>query len=455
MDEAVPERGGTVVARTLEPGGVFAGYRIKRVLGAGGMGTVYLARDPRLPRDVALKVLHNAFTLDPSVRARFDLEAEHAARLDHPCIVTVFDRGRVDDHLWIAMRFIPGDDAGAVLAREGVLSPQRVLRVAAEVARALDYAHSNGVLHRDVKPANIILAPPTMPDEPERVMLADFGISKTLGDTAATLTKTGTTIATLLYASPEQLDGADLDGRTDVYSLGCTVFHLLTGTPPYPGPNPSVVIRGHLTGPIPAASGLRPELGQEADAVFETALAHRRENRYATASAFADALARALRTVTLPSPTPDPSSAAGTGLSRSLSGRGVAVVGAAAAVVLIVIAAAILALTRNGGGLSAEARSLLSALPSGYDGLCAESDPQGAGIVAALECHGGQTNPPGYFYLLDSVSALNTMFGTTVAAREVTPCPNGSSPSTWSFAARFSNVHQRELVLTGSGLVSL
>lgn len=223
----------------LQPGQVFAGYEIERPLGVGGMGAVYLARHPNLPKLVALKLLALVMTDDDDVRARFLREADHVARLDHPNIVAVYDRGEQDGQLWIAMQYIDGSDAAAAL-RQGPLPPARAVRIITETAKALDFAHNADVLHRDVKPANILLAPPTA-GEPERVLLADFGIAKALGDRAG-LTATGMFYGSLQYAAPEQLDPSiTLDARVDEYSLGCTLYHLLTGAPPYTGHTPRTV----------------------------------------------------------------------------------------------------------------------------------------------------------------------------------------------------------------------
>lgn len=182
------------------PGTVFAGFRIERLLGAGGMGSVYLADHPRLPRKVALKLLHRSLTHDQQASVLFEREADHAARLDHPNIVSILDRGREDDQLWIAMQYVPGTNASEAVVRAR-FEPDRAVHIVREIAKALDYAHENGVLHRDVKPANILLEEPG-PGRPGRVLLADFGIAKALAETAYR-TKSGTMVASLHYAAPE------------------------------------------------------------------------------------------------------------------------------------------------------------------------------------------------------------------------------------------------------------
>lgn len=277
----------------LEPGTVFAGYTIERVLGSGGMGTVYAARHPTLPRSVALKVLHPALTGDDYVRSRFESEADHVARLEHPAIVTVYDRGRTDDRLWIAMQLVPGTDAGK-LVRAGPVDPQRAVHIVEAVAAGLDCAHEAGVFHRDVNPANILLAAPTRPDEDERVLLTDFGIAKALDDTVH-LTAAGMLVATLRYAAPEQIEGRPVDHRSDQYSLGCTLFHLLTGTPPYPGPSPAAIMNGHLNVAIPRPSAQQSTVPRAFDAVIARAMAKSPAARYPSCGAFA-AAARAVLT---------------------------------------------------------------------------------------------------------------------------------------------------------------
>ncbi|PND53633.1 MULTISPECIES: serine/threonine-protein kinase [Rhodococcus] len=276
----------------LAPGAVFAGYTIEQVLGVGGMGAVYLAAHPRLPRRVALKLLHRSLTEDEYVRTRFESEADHAARLEHPNIVSVYDRGREGDQLWIAMQYVVGRDAERALKTDGVFETPRAVRIIADSAAALDYAHDSGVLHRDVKPANILLEH-DRPTRPGRVLLADFGIAKVLAETQH-LTKTGMLVASLQYAAPEQFTGDILDARADVYSLGCTLYQLLTGTLPYPGTTLTELMYGHLTMPVPRPSQVRSVLPQDFDAVIAHALAKDRNSRYATCGALAEAAHQAL-----------------------------------------------------------------------------------------------------------------------------------------------------------------
>ncbi|WP_216908160.1 ADP-ribosylglycohydrolase family protein [Nocardia noduli] len=282
-------------ARMLRRGDVFAGYVIERELGRGGMGAVYAARHPRLPKLTALKLLHRGMFEDEDTRVRFAREAETVARLDHPNIVTVFDRGIEDDQLWISMQYVDGVDSASVPAT--AMSANRAVQITVQIAGALDYAHKSGVLHRDVKPANILLSKSAGASTgfEERVLLTDFGIAKLL-DGSAGLTRTGTLTATLAYASPEQLTQGDLGHRSDQYSLACTLFRLLTGAGPFDAPNIAAVVFGHVQSPPPSLCAARPDLPAELGEVVARAMAKDSADRFPSCAEFAAAAARALRT---------------------------------------------------------------------------------------------------------------------------------------------------------------
>jgi serine/threonine protein kinase len=272
----------------LEDGEVFAGYTIVRRLGAGGMGQVYLARHPRLPRRDALKILPSNLTADLEFRQRFNREADLAAGLYHEHIVGIHDRGEYEGQLWISMDYVEGTDAAKLLRTQhpSGMPKADVVEIISAVADALDHAHSRGMLHRDVKPANILLGDAS---PRRRILLADFGIARQMGEISG-LTATNMLVGTTAYCAPEQLQGNDLDARADLYALGCTAFNLLTGSAPFQHSNPAVVISQHLSAAPPLISERRPELA-ELDAVIAKAMAKNPEERYATCADFALALA--------------------------------------------------------------------------------------------------------------------------------------------------------------------
>lgn len=273
----------------LNPGATFAGFTIVRLLGAGGMGEVYLAKHPRLNRHDALKILPAAFSADGDYRRRFEREADLAASLWHPHIVGIHDRGEFDGQLWLSMDYVDGTDAAALRRNQYPAGMPRseVLAIITAIASALDFAHGRNLLHRDVKPANILLT--RTEAGIRRTLLADFGIARDLND-ATRLTSTNMTLGTLSYAAPEQLAGDHLDGRADQYALAGTAWHLLAGAGPFDDPSPAVMIARHLHSPVPPISEPRPDLA-DLDPVFARALAKDPTQRFATCGDFAAALA--------------------------------------------------------------------------------------------------------------------------------------------------------------------
>lgn len=279
-------------AMGMATGDRFAGFRIIRPLGAGGMGQVFLVEHPRLPRQEALKVLSPELSNDPDYRQRFAREADLAARLWHPHIVEVRDRGEAGGQLWISMAYVDGEDAARQLARKypAGMPTATVVPIVTAVASALDYAHGQGLLHRDVKPANIFISSPDSGGD-TRVLLGDFGIARELAD-AAGMTATNMTLGTVAYAAPEQLNGDVIDGRADQYALAATAHHLLTGTPLFPVTNPVAAISRHLTAPPPKLSASHPHLAP-LDAVLAKALSKNPAERYPRCADFAHAFAAA------------------------------------------------------------------------------------------------------------------------------------------------------------------
>ena len=283
----MPESGG------LTQGQVFAGYTIVRRLGSGGMGQVYLAQHPRLPRRDALKILPGELTADDEFRRRFNREADLAASLYSEHIVGIHDRGEYDGQLWISMDYVEGTDAANLLRSRypSGMPKDEVVEIISAVADALDYAHSRGLLHRDVKPANILLGDG---NHKRRILLADFGIARELGEISG-LTATNMLVGTTAYCSPEQLQGANLDARADQYALGCTAYNLLTGSAPFHHSNPAVVIGQHLSAPPPLIGERRPDLAA-LDPVIAKALAKQPNERYGSCSDFVAALAGHMET---------------------------------------------------------------------------------------------------------------------------------------------------------------
>src|SRR6201993_2103052 len=272
-------------------GEVFAGYVIQRLLGTGGMGEVYLAQHPRLPRLDALKILSLAATADDDFRARFNREAELAATLWHPHIVGLHDRGEFKGRLWISMDYVDGMDTGQLVRQRYLdgMPEHDVGEIVTAVADALDLAHEQGLLHRDVKPENILV---TMSDgHRRRVLLTDFGIARRIDD-VSNLTEANIALGTVNYVAPEQLLGKPLDGRADEYALAATTFHLLTGAPPFQDSNRAVVLSHHLSTPPPRISDCRPDLAH-LDAVFARALAKDPNERYPNCVDFARSLMQA------------------------------------------------------------------------------------------------------------------------------------------------------------------
>jgi serine/threonine-protein kinase len=273
-------------------GSVVAGYRVERVLGAGGMGTVYLAKNPTLPRYDALKVLDAELSRDRTFRDRFIREADIVSAFDHPNVVSVYGRGETEDgELWIALQYVNGTDAEEAL-RSGKMTPRQAIHIVTEVAKALDYAHQRNVVHHDVKPANLLLSHEV--GDADRVLLTDFGVARPIDDTDRAMD--GAFTATLAYSAPEVITGDHADGRADLYSLGCTLFRLLTGKQPYFQADDVVgTIRAHLQQAQPRVSDHLSWATPDVDDVIAKALAKDPTQRYASAREFAAAAATAVR----------------------------------------------------------------------------------------------------------------------------------------------------------------
>jgi serine/threonine-protein kinase len=271
----------------LMPGSRIAGYMLEEQIGAGGMAVVFRARDERLQRRVALKVLSPALAPDDAFRQRFIRESRAAAAVDDPHIIPVFEAGQAEGALFIAMRYVPGGDVRSLMRRAQSLTPERALAIISPVASALDAAHGAGLVHRDVKPENMLID--ARPGRPDHVYLSDFGLSKgmmaSLGPTG-----TGQWLGTAGYSAPEQMAGKPVDGHADQYSLACVAFELLCGQVPFPREHVTAVIWAHMSEPPPALSSRGPAFPAGADGVLARALAKAPGERFANCREFADAL---------------------------------------------------------------------------------------------------------------------------------------------------------------------
>jgi serine/threonine protein kinase len=276
-------------------GTILVGHRVEGLLGRGGMGYVYKAEHLTLGRKVALKVLAPQLSRDDEYRNRFLLESRMAARLDHPNIVPIYEAGEADDVLYISMRFIDGEDLAGILEREGRLEPARAVELLGQVGGALDAAHANGLVHRDVKPANVLVTAPAAPGGPEHAWLCDFGLVKSFDTpTLQRLTATGMFMGTIQYTSPEQIEARRLDGRADVYALGCLLFECLTGVVPFERENDVQTLYAHIHEAPPAVGSIQPHLPATLDPVFAKALAKNRNERFATCGEMIQAARQAL-----------------------------------------------------------------------------------------------------------------------------------------------------------------
>jgi CheY-like chemotaxis protein len=254
-------------------GTVIAGYRIEERIGRGGMGVVYRAEHINLQRRAAVKIIAPDLAESAGFRERFTREARIAAALQHPNIVTVYDAGEVEGLLYLAMQYIQGEDLSGVLMREGRLRPYRAIDVCRQVASALDAAHAMGLIHRDVKPANVLI-------EGRTAFLTDFGLTKRLDGTHAQITRVGDVVGTIHYVAPEQIEGRKVSARSDVYSLGCLLYHCLSGQVPFARETDVAVIYAHLSEEPTKLVDVRPDLPEGLDAVVAKAMDKSPDRRF-------------------------------------------------------------------------------------------------------------------------------------------------------------------------------
>lgn len=458
-------------------GSQVSGYRIEQVLATGATGTVYLAKNPTLPRRDALKVLSADLSRDPAFRDRFVREADIASLLEHPNIVSIYNRGESEDgHLWIAMQYVAGTDAEAAM-QDGTMTAARAIRIVGEVAKALDYAHQRNVVHHDVKPGNVLLASGS-PDD-EHVMLSDFGVARTAGS----LSDSGepdsdsTVAVTLAYAAPEVILGDAVDGRADIYSLGCTLFRMLTGKQPfYTAEGTTELARAHLHQPPPRISEHLPGATRQLDVVIARALAKSPEERFESAREFAAAAAAAAASLTdrpaavggamrdtrlPPKPLRDTASEHVGSIAESIKltpaklrrpriARPIAVLWAVFAVLATIAVVLWIQLfsrsdaeetaaptsTTTATSSAAEVPAALARLlPAGYPrGICAPL-PTASDVTAAVSC-GPNTDPGGptssTFTVSRDLKSLGGAFADTVSQASPAICPpNIQSPGPW------------------------
>lgn len=260
----------------FEPGSQIGGYRVDGIAGGGGMGVVYRATQTGLDRTVALKVITPAFAEDEEFRERFKRESRLAASIEHPNVIPIHEAGESDGVLYLSMRYVDGTDLRSLLDREGRLEPRRAARIVAQVGEALDAAHAAGLVHRDIKPGNVLMA------SGDHAYLTDFGLTKRASSESA-LTKTGQLVGTVDYIAPEQAEGKRVDARTDVYALACVLYHVLTGTVPFDKPSDMARLFAHVNEPPPLPSEAVPGLPRALDEVVARGMAKDPDDRYLSA----------------------------------------------------------------------------------------------------------------------------------------------------------------------------
>ena len=265
----------------------FGRYEIKSEIGRGGMATVFHAYDPRFERDVAIKVLPHALLHDPQFRVRFDREAKTIALLEHPAIVPVYDFGEESEQPYIVMRFMSGGSLSDRI-KQGPIAPPEASQIITRLAPALDAAHARGIIHRDLKPGNVLF------DQYGNAFLSDFGIARMAGSPgSATLTQ-GAILGTPAYMSPEQIQGEEIDGRSDLYALGVIIYEMLTGFQPYQSETPGKVMMMHILEPVPQITKVKSDVSPAVDAVIEKSMAKDPNQRFSTAAETAAALETAV-----------------------------------------------------------------------------------------------------------------------------------------------------------------
>ncbi|MGH3077110.1 MAG: serine/threonine-protein kinase [Gaiellaceae bacterium] len=392
----------------LAPGTIVAGFQVEALIGRGGMGAVYRAAEEGLGRNVALKVIAPALAQDERFRERFLRESRIAASFDHPHVVPIYQAGEEGGLLYLAMRYVEGTDLAKLIAEEGTLEPRRALELLAQVAEALDAAHEHGLVHRDVKPSNVLIAESA---GSEHCYLGDFGLTKRTGSLSG-ISVAGEIVGTLEYVAPEQITGNLLDERSDVYSLGCVLYECLTGQAPFPRATDVALLWAHVHEEPPPPSEARPELSRELDTVLARALAKEPGRRYRSAGELVEATRSALSLA--PSETAGRRSRLASGVVRARSARGLVqrahahqrpgrtILAGFAALLALVLAAALAAflLARDSGGLAPVSPNSVGVI-----------DPASNELVAEIPVG---VNPEGIALDRDSAWVANSSDGTVM-----------------------------------------
>jgi YVTN family beta-propeller protein len=417
----------------------FAGFRLEREIGRGGMGVVYLAEHVHLGRRVALKFLAPGLIDTDGFRERFVRESRVAASLNHPNIVTVYDAGESDGQLYIAMQYVDGTDLSTLLEREGALEPERAVDILTQLASALDAAHAEGLVHRDVKPANVLM-------RDGHAYLTDFGLTKRTAS-ATSLTGTGQFVGTAQYMAPEQILGEAVDGRADLYALGCILYHCLTGAAPYERDNSVAVIYAHLSDPPPSAVSARPGLPAGFDPVIARAMAKPRDDRHPTCMELAEA-ARAALSGTVEAPAPPPPAQAPAPVPARRRGRGPLIAAAVAAIAVVAVLVVVLA---GGGEQPASEPPSATTTTAAADATPTPEPPDLPVPEPGGEIPVG-TSPSGLAADFDNYSVWvanegdDTVSRVDTGAANVTenPVPVGSAPAAIAFADGYVWVANRD-----------
>jgi YVTN family beta-propeller protein len=333
------------VTSEFSSGTVVAGCRIDGIVGRGGMGVVYRALQLSLERPVALKAIAPEFADDVMFRERFKRESRIAASIEHPNVIPVYEAGEGEGILYLVMRYVEGTDLGAVIDADHGLEPARACRILGQVAQALAAAHRRDLLHRDVKPPNVLI------DDRDHAYLTDFGVARSAGASSG-LTRTGAVVGTVDYLAPERIQEQGGDGRSDVYALGCVLFETLTGRVPFERDNEMAKMYAHLSAPVPSARELAPEVPEELDALTRRAMAKAPEERVPSAAAFAEELGELAKraAATQPAPRPDLAAPAEPPPPRPSPPRRRRSLPLALGGAALVVVAAVLVLVLSGGG---------------------------------------------------------------------------------------------------------